>query len=314
MLRFLIVFFSFFIIQFTSAQSCEMLTELTNDLTNPKTTQAFKNYIKGNNDGIYSYLQLAKAGRTELRTNVEALQAFTQLQKNENLIKYGISKGELAGMLKKGWGGQPEIPAFNVFCNELNDLINNLPVNTKNLKSYLGSAGFTNAASTTQRHSYLQLQRLLENKNMLSKADEVIFESEISASTFGIGKSVSDIHIVLEGRKIEIETKAGINFFKGLDEANFMTQSGNSLMIVSKIEDYKVFLNPGLVDGLNKEAAIKKVVDAWSKQSWFKSEQIRNKFSVFLKQPIESFTDLENALKLDVNKSWFDEIFINNIK
>ena len=314
MLRFLIVFFSFFIIQLTSAQSCEMLTELTNDLTNPKTTQAFKNYIKGNNDGIYSYLQLAKAGRTELRTNIEALQAFTKLQKNENLIKFGISKGELAGMLKKGWGGQPEIPAFNVFCNELNDLINNLPVNTKNLKSYLGSAGFTNSASTTQRHSYLQLQRLLENKNILSKADEVIFESEISASTFGIGKSVSDIHIVLEGRKIEIETKAGINFFKGLDEANFMTQSGNSLMTVSKIEDYKVFLNPGLVDGLNKEAAIKKVVDAWSKQSWFKSEQIRNKFSIFLKQPIESFTDLENALKLDVNKSWFDEIFITNIK
>ncbi|OBX17545.1 hypothetical protein A9996_19310 [Gelidibacter algens] len=78
-----------------------MLVELTKDLANPKTKQAFKNYIKGNDDGMYSYLQLAKAGRTELRTSVEALQAFTKLQKNEKLIKLGVSKGDLAGMLKK---------------------------------------------------------------------------------------------------------------------------------------------------------------------------------------------------------------------
>jgi hypothetical protein len=64
---------------------------------------------------------------------------------------------------------------------------------------------------------------------------------------------------------IELETKAGMEFFEGLGSSNFMTQSGNSLMKVSKIEDYKVFLNPGLV--VDKQAAIKKVVDAWSKQN-----------------------------------------------
>jgi hypothetical protein len=180
-------------------------------------------------------------------------------------------------------------------------------------KEHFEELGFTNAASTTQRHSYLQLQRLLENKNILSKADEVIFESEISASTFGIGKSVSDIHIILGVRKIEIETKAGMNFFKGLDEANFMTQSGNSLMTVSKIEDYKVFLNPGLVDGLNKEAAIKKVVDAWSKQSWFRQSAIVDKFKKYGESKGFDFTDYTVQEYLKMNTEWFDEIFIKNI-
>ncbi|WP_157487216.1 hypothetical protein [Gelidibacter algens] len=307
MLRFLIGLITFSIIQSTSAQ-CEMLVELTKDLANPKTKQAFKNYIKGNDDGMYSYLQLAKAGRTELRTSVEALQAFTKLQKNEKLIKLGVSKGDLAGMLKKGWGGPPEIPAFNIFCDELNDLINILPVNTKNLKSYLGSEGFTNAASYTQRHSYLQLQRLLENKEILSKADEVIFESEISVSAFGIGNSVSDIHIVWQGRKLEVETKAGVNFFKGIDESNFMTQSGNSLMTVSNIEDYKVFLNPGLVDGVNKEASIKKVIDAWSKQSWFKETKIVDKFKKYGESKGFDFTDYTVEEYLKMKTEWFDEI------
>lgn len=146
----------------------------------------------------------------------------------------------------------------------------------------------------------------------MSKADEVIFESEIPASAFGIGKSISDIHIILGVRKIEIETKAGINFFKGLDEANFMTQSGNSLMTVSKIEDYKVFLNPGLVEGLNKEASIKKVVDAWSKQKWFENKNILQKFEKYFDETIEDKNELTQILLK--NNDWFDQIFIKNIE
>ncbi|GHV14878.1 hypothetical protein FACS1894169_04700 [Bacteroidia bacterium] len=129
---------------------------------------------------------------------------------------------------------------------------------------------------SARARAYAQLQRLLDNKDILSKADNIEFEKAISASEFGVGNSVSDVHILLGGRKIEIETKAGMEFFENLgSSSNFMTQSGNSLMNVSKIEDYKVFLNPGLV--VDKQATINKVVDAWSKQGWFGNRVIMDR-------------------------------------
>jgi hypothetical protein len=96
-----------------------------------------------------------------------------------------------------------------------------------------------------------------------------------------------------------------------------MTQSGNSLMNVSRIEDYKVFLNPGLV--VDKPAAIKKVVDAWSKQGWFKSDKFRKlvtDYSDKVNKTISDdiFTSNQTESFLRNNNNWFDDIFINNIK
>lgn len=150
-------------------------------------------------------------------------------------------------------------------------------------------------------------------KNILSRADNIEFEKAISSSEFGVGNSVSDVHILLGGRKIEIETKAGMEFFENLGSgSNFMVQSGNSLMNVSKIEDYKVFLNPGLVT--NKQAAINKVVDAWSKQGWFSDSRIVNKFKQYGEAKGFDFADGTVMDFMKTNTDWFDDIFMNNIK
>jgi superfamily I DNA and/or RNA helicase len=126
----------------------------------------------------------------------------------------------------------------------------------------------------------------------------------------GILIAVTDIHIVIQGRKIEIETKAGMEFFENLgSSSNFMTQSGNSLMNVSRIEDYKVFLNPGLV--VDKQAAITKVVDAWSKQGWFGKPEIMSKFGKYFDEKIDYANELEQLLRNNTN--WFDDIFTKNI-
>ena len=106
-----------------------------------------------------------------------------------------------------------------------------------------------------------------------------------------------------------------MEFFESLgSSSNFNTQSGNSLMKVAKFEDYKVFLNPELV--VDKQAAIKKVVDAWSKQEWFKSDKfydlIRSYDNRVTKTgSIISKSDIADYLKN--NTKWFEDIFINNI-
>jgi hypothetical protein len=151
------------------------------------------------------------------------------------------------------------------------------------------------------------------HKDILSRASIIEFEKEISAAEFGIGRSFSDAHMIIGGREIEIETKAGMEFFENLNTSNFMTQSGNSLMKVTNIEDYKVFLNPGLLI-VDKQAAIKKVVDAWSKQEWFSNSEIINKFKKYGESKGFDFADGTVVDFLKTNTNWFDDIFINNIK
>lgn len=71
----------------------------------------------------------------------------------------------------------------------VDELITFLPPNTQDLTDYLGSKGFGQVgdASWTHRHSEVQLERLLQNKSILSGADEVVFEKAIVGPT---GKSV----------------------------------------------------------------------------------------------------------------------------
>lgn len=83
-------------------------------------------------------------------------------------------------------------------------------------------------------------------------------------------------------------------------------------MTLSKMEDYKVFLSPGLVDGVNQEAAIKKVVDAWSKQKWFENKNILQKFEKYFDEKIEDKSELVQLLMK--NDNWFNQIFIKNIE
>jgi|GEM_PF-1136631 len=272
--------------------------------------------FNNNPDLLDSWQALNLAKRTGLQTDMGAIESFGRLMQNKRLTQLGMKQGDFADMLKAGWGGEPQIPSFKTFCDEVNQLIDALPNNTVGLNKYLGSSGFTNAQGYTQRHAYTQLQRLFENEDILKNAQSIKFENEISQSAFGIGNSVSDVHIVSgNGTIIEIETKAGMEFFEGLGSSNFMTQSGNSLMTVSRVEDYKVFLNPGLV--VDKQIAIKTVVDGWSKQGWFKSDKFFNMIKDYDNRisktgTIISKSDIESYLRN--NGQWFNDIFMNNIK
>ena len=271
--------------------------------------------FENNTKLIDAWQTLNLAKRRDLRKDIETIESLSQLMQNERLAKLGVTSNNFGDMLKAGWGGEPQIPSFKKFCDEVNQLLNDLPPeNTADLSKYLGSSGFTNASGNTQRHSYVQLQRLLENENVLKNAQSVKFENEISQSAFGIGTSVSDVHIVSNtGTIIEIETKAGMEFFEGLGSSNFTTQSGNSLMTVSKIEDYKVFLNPERAKSLTNADKLK-VIDAWKNQPWFKDSRIQNKFKQYGQSKGFDFTDYTIEDFLRSNNDWFDDIFINNIK
>lgn len=180
---------------------------------------------------------LQRMGRRDIKKNPKALQALSAARKNPRLAEFGITDDMLGN-----------IHGFNLAYDELlpkiDELITFLPPNTQNLADYLGSKGFgqAGAANWTHRHSEVQLERLLQNKSILSGANEIVFERTIVGPS---GKtSVSDLHIKKGTRTLEAETKAGVEFFNGLanSNSNFATQCENSFSQVSKLEDYKVFL------------------------------------------------------------------------
>ena len=110
------------------------------------------------------------------------------------------------------------------------------------------------------------------------------------------------------GRVIEIETKAGVKFFTNIRNSNFATQSANSLLNVSSVKDYKVFLNPEILNKLTNRDKLK-VVDAWvgHPKGILRDPDITTKFSVYWGESIESALDFE--AKLRSKNDWFDSIF-----
>ena len=129
---------------------------------------------------------------------------------------------------------------------------------------------------------------------------------------------MTDVRVTVGPRIIEIETKAGDEFFNALTgETNFITQCSNSLEVVDKVEDYKVFLRPSKVAELSTNAtaftaAKTKVINAWKSGGLLGNAKIQDRFKVFF----DSENNL-NAVQLEqlliANSDWFESIFLKNL-
>jgi len=272
------------------------------------------NFYKGVNsvvqfeNNIKSWDILNRNHRLDLKKNPDAIGALTNLLGNPILAGKlpGMSTTEIENLLgkMKGWGQSGSGVSYKQVCEKVNELIDNLPNATSNLNNW------------TNRHAWVQLERLLQtqNKTIISGPDEIIFENPVS-STFG--NSVTDLTIFYNGIRFEIETKAGLEFFESLaySNGNFPTQSVNSLLNVLSIKNYKVFLNPEKIATLSNADKIK-VVNAWrdAPGDILEHPYIRNLFVEYWNDVTEILngTELENLLKN--RDDWFCEIFVNNIE
>jgi len=242
-------------------------------------------------DMIDAWEMLLRNGRTTLKTDVEALTSLNTLLNNSKLASKlpGKTTVEIENLLAK-MNGCSEA-SYKQVCDKVNLLIDELPTNVTGLDKYLGSAGFGNANMYTNRHSWVQLERLLANKSKLNIADEIVFERHIQNIVNGTTyTSFTDVYIRIGSDIYEIETKAGIKFFENVtnNSSNFTKQSFNSLTNVNKLENYKVFLNPTILAQLDNAAtlATKKnnVITAW--KNWeggvlYELDEVKPLFETF---------------------------------
>ena len=262
---------------------------------------------------------LRRNGRNILKTDVDALSSLRNLLDNPNLASKfpGKTTAEIEDLIgsMKGWGDETNGASYKQVCDKVNELVDELPANTSNFDNYIGSAGFGNGNVYTNRHSWVQLERMLEgsNKSFIKSADEVIFENPINGTPFG--NSVSDIFIRKGSQIVEVETKAGLQFFEGISGSNFATQSANSLTRVSSVSDYKVILNPEKVATLSNADKLS-VVNSWKNhpQDFLGNSDIRGLFVQYWGDipNITSNAQFENLL--NTRTDWFDDIFKNNIQ
>ena len=279
--------------------------------------ELLEGFFKANPNGVKAWEVLRRNGRDILRTEIDALGSLSNLLSNPKLASKlpGKSTEEIEDLLgkMKGWGDGTSGVSYKQVADKVNELIEELPATTTNFDKYLGTAGFGNGNVYTNRHSWVQLERMLEpaNKSFIKSADEIIFENLISGTPFG--NSVSDIFIRKGSQIVEVETKAGLQFFEDIPGSNFATQSANSLTRVSSVSDYKVILNPEKVTTLSNADKLK-VVNAWKNHpgNIFSNDIIVGLFEDYWDEVITGPDHLENLLK--TRNDWFDDIFKNNIQ
>ena len=302
---------------FRAGKEANLGKVLLNDLE--KGSAEFISYLKGKGDeGVKAWDVLRRNGRDILRTDINALGSLSNLLSNPKLASKlpGKSTAQIEDLLgkMKGWGDGTSGVSYKQVADKVNELVDELPATTTNFDKYLGSAGFGNGNVYTNRHSWVQLDRMLEpaNKSYINAADEIVFENSVSSS---FGNSVTDIAIFKNGRRIEIETKAGLQFFEGVSGSNFPTQSANSLLNVTDVADYKVFLNPEKIATLTNADKLS-VINAWKSNSgdFLGNAQIRLLFTDYWDDvpSIGSNAQFENLLS--TKSDWFDDIFKNNIE
>lgn len=229
----------------------------------------------------------------------------------------GFNQVEIDNLIgqMKGWGDGTAGVSYQEICLKVNELVEELPQNVTGLDKFLGSQGFGNGNNFTNRHSWVQLERLLENNQVLNLADEIIFENPISFNGYN---SVTDVYIRMGSDIYEIETKAGIKFFENIsgNSSNFARQSFNSLKNVNKIENYKVFLNPSVKNALSATDKTN-VINAW--KNWengviLNDGDILELFTDFAKRKsgnnsLPTFTSQTLENYLNNTDEWFDLIF-----
>ena len=295
-----------------AVKSPEFFTDLNSQLKTIFTTN-FRH--------VEAWTNLFKGGRSGLRVQPDAIEALGKLLDNPKIAASQINTKVLGKLLDGGgWAGNPVIPSYVDLVADIDRLISDLPINkVSNLGSYLGKPGFGNAGAFTRRHSMVQLNWLKNNINTIKQGNEIIFENPVNGI---FGNSVSDIFIRIGNgngvRLIEVETKAGAEFFDGLNPSNFMTQSFNSLSLVAtRIQDYKVPLNPDILGKLANPVFFKsqkdKLVNAWvnaNNGSFLNDPMILQKFSQYAGRNLNS-DDLE--IFLNTTDDWFRSIFMDKL-
>jgi hypothetical protein len=260
-----------------------------------------------------------------IRTSPTVLESISKLRGNPNLSSKlsGMNQTDIDDLIgqMKGWGDGTSGVSYKEVCDEVNELVDELPKNVNGLEKFLGPQGFGNANSSTsytQRHSWVQLKRLLDNKQKLNFADEIVFERKVVNTANGATQtSYTDVYIRIGAEIYEIETKAGIMFFENIstNSSNFARQSYNSLKNVNKVENYKVFLNPSVKNALSSTDKTN-VINAW--KNWengaiLKDDEILTKFKAFGEEKGYDFTinTVEDFLK-DTDE-WFNLIFNSDL-
>jgi len=288
----------------------------------------FKNYLDGIyytefDDALVSYKFLHRNGRPILRHKEKALIAFRKLRNHSKFSITGMTNDFVAKLLKDVfWTSPPNIPSYDNLLDDMLELLNKLPDNVTSLDKYFGSSGWANASNYTKRHAYVHLKRILEpdNAKFMKNADITIFENPINDLPFG--NSVSDQTILKGGRRVEIETKGGVEFFNNSPNSNYPTQSANSI-VKAGVKDFKTFLNPAQIEDLannvKKSAYKQKIIDGWSNPlpngvHTLDNADFRQRFVTYWSDvsQIENSTEFENLLK--TRDDWFDDIYLSNIK
>lgn len=256
------------------------------------------------------YRMLDRNNRRELKKDPLNIDAALDLRDTPNLPSRlsGLSSTDIEDLIAN-IRSYLDGPKYHRICRKVEDLTRNLPSNVNNYDQYLGSKGFNNGSDYTKRHSDVQLDRLLDNSDFIKDSQTVNFENTIQTS---FGNSDTDVQILSGDRIIEIETKAGSQFFDRLNaESNFNVQSANSIITATRIEDYKVFLRPDILAGLTNADKLR-VVNSWRNTPGFLSDQrILDKFETYFGVDNLNNVQLENLLR--TRNDWFDEIFKSDI-
>jgi hypothetical protein len=279
-------------------------------------------------EALGSWEALNNAGRTGgnnpsngLTRNIDAIDALTTLRNNPRLAIHEVPDDVLAYMLKEGWGSKPAVPAYADLCSDVNNLVDMLPQNTgSNLFEFLGTKGLNNGGADTRRHAYVQLQRLLESENriVITGVKEVRFENRLSNIINGTDHvSYTDVRITrFDNSIIEIETKAGLMLFESGISDQFAKQTFNSLQEVSRLEDYKVFLNNEIRAKLVASIDKKKVITAWERfenGALLKDAKIQQLIKNYGEARGYDFTINTVTDFLKQNDDWFIDIFKSNL-
>lgn len=267
---------------------------------------ALAKFMTGELD-IQDWNILKRNKKPDLCKSAAALSALKKIRSNPKLSQFGVTDDILGSI------NPSSVFPYDKLLLNLDELIAVLPNSTENLLDYLGPKGFGQQGSAyfTHRHSAVQLQRLLENKSFIQNAETIIFERRFTGANGKI--SESDVHILLNGgRVLEIETKAGVEFFNGLanSSSNFVRQCENSLQQVTKLEDYKVFLGDAKMTDAKQQ-----VINAWRQGGLLNPEsQAYPKIMDYATRKGYSFDIKTIDDYLVENDNWFKEIFTNNFK
>ena len=203
------------------------------------------------------WILLKRAGKNAVTTGNKII-----LDKFDDLLKHpkfaGIStatlEATLAGM-KKGW---PFSPNYVDFFTDIKKMLDEaLPSNVDNILGFLGAKGLGNAGTDTQRHAWIGIKRLIENKGFYKNVNHLEFElANITHIVNGRTFTTAFDMRALKGATAYInEVKGGLHFFTSGLNPKGVRQITNGILESGSVKRMKVTLNPEIRDEIINDAA-----------------------------------------------------------